>query len=709
MPAVIEQAKNNARQASRREDPDRSTVLARIRNIGIIAHIDAGKTTTTERILFYTGRVHRMGEVHEGTTVMDWMEQERERGITITSAATTCRWNEHQINIIDTPGHVDFTVEVERSLRVLDGAVGVFCAVAGVQPQSETVWRQARKYHVPCVAFVNKVDRKGSRFAWVAANIREKLGVSAWPVQIPVGEEAGFHGVVDLITMRMLHWDEADQGGSVTISPVPATHQAAAEAARAALLEALAEKDDAFCAVYLEQPDVDAATILATLRALTLAGKFVPVLCGSSLKNKGIQPLLDAVVNFLPSPLDVPAITGHHPKTGAEDAREADDFQPLSSLVFKISTDPFVGKIGYVRVYSGRLKKGMSVYNPRTGAREKVARLLRLHANSREDVETLFAGEIGGITGFKGITTGDTLCAENAQIALERIEFPEPVISMSVEPRSSADKDALKAALQTMADEDPTFRVSINAETGQTLISGMGELHLEIVLDRMLREHKVQANAGKPMVAYRETVTASATASHRFEREIAGKMQIAGVTLSIAPADRGAGNEISLKIPRNLMPDVFQEAALSGIRDALTGGVLGNFPVTDVRIAVTSVDFDPVLSTETAFRTAALLATRDGLKLAASRLLEPVMELSVTSPDEHMGDVLSDLNGRRGRVRELTADPTGQLITAEVPLAEITGYSTALRSLSRGRAAYTMEPKTFDLVPDTLVTKILNY
>ncbi|MFO1522180.1 MAG: elongation factor G [Kiritimatiellia bacterium] len=709
MSVVIEQAKTHARQASRREDPERSVVLARIRNIGIIAHIDAGKTTTTERILFYTGRVHRMGEVHEGTTVMDWMEQERERGITITSAATTCRWHDHQINIIDTPGHVDFTVEVERSLRVLDGAVGVFCGVAGVQPQSETVWRQARKYHVPCLAFINKIDRKGSRFTWVVDNIREKLGVAAWPVQLPVGEEGSFHGVVDLLTLQMHHWDDGDQGEHVHTGPVPASHRAEAEAARAALLEAIAEKDDDFCAVYLERPDVDAGTVCAAIRRLTLAGRFAPVLCGSSLKNKGIQPLLDAVVAYLPSPLDVPPILGHHPKTGAGESREADDFQSLSSLVFKISTDPFVGRIGYVRVYSGRLKKGMSVFNPRTGAREKVARLLRLHANSREDVETLFSGEIGGITGFKSITTGDTLCAENAQIALERIEFPEPVISMSVEPRSSSDKDALKSALQTMADEDPTFRVSANADTGQTLISGMGELHLEIILDRMLREHKVQANAGKPMVAYRETVTAATTASHRFEREIAGKMQMAGVTLSLSPAGRGRGSEIAIKIPRNQLPDAFHEAILSGVRDALTGGVLGNFPVVDVRVAVTAVDVDPVLSTETAFRTAALLATRDALKLAASRVIEPIMEVAVTSPDEHMGDVLSDLNSRRGRVRELASDPAGQLITAEVPLSELFGYSTALRSLSRGRAAYTMEPKTFDLVPDTLVSKILNY
>jgi elongation factor G len=704
----MESAKQDKSAAAHtREAEGRPHPLTAIRNIGIIAHIDAGKTTTSERILFYCGRVHRMGEVHDGTTVMDWMAQERERGITITSAATTCFWRGHQINLIDTPGHVDFTAEVERSLRVLDGAIGVFCGVAGVQPQSETVWRQANKYHVPRLAFVNKVDRKGARFAWVAAQIREKLCPGAFPVQLPWGQAEEHQGVIDLVEMRALDFPAGVHGSDVRVAEIPAAFRGEAEAARAQMIEAIAERDEHLLELYLANPDVDAVTLKAAMRRAVIAGTFVPVFCGSSLKNKGVQPLLDAVVDYLPSPLDIPATQGHHPKTNAVVACEADDHAPLASLVFKIANDPFVGTIAFVRVYSGVLRKGQNVWNPRTRRRERIGRLLRLHANSREDIDVVYAGEIGGIAGSKDIATADTLCGENTPVALDRIEFPAPVISMSIEPKSQSDKEDMLRVLSLLALEDPTFRFGADAETGQTIIQGMGELHLEIKLDVMMREHKVQARSGRPMVAYRETATQPATVSHRFEREIAGRLQTAGVRLRLVPTARGTGTSVDLGREAAQLPDALRDALEQGLHDGLVTGVLGSYPITDVNVVVDGVEFDPLSSTDTAFRAAAQMAFREAMQTAKPELLEPIMRVEVTSPDEHMGDVLSDLNSRRGRIKDMTAADGSQQITAMVPLAELFGYSTALRSLSRGRASYTMEPVAFELVPQNQKAAIL--
>jgi elongation factor G len=693
---------------ARREAEGRAHALADIRNIGVIAHIDAGKTTTTERMLFYTGRVHRIGEVDEGTATMDWMAQERERGITITSAATTCYWRDRQINIIDTPGHVDFTVEVERSLRVLDGAIGVFCGVAGVQPQSETVWRQARNYRVPCLAFINKMDRMGARFSWVVQHIRDRLGAAAWPIQLPVGSEAQFDGVLDLVGGRHLTFDPETQGARVIEREWPAERRADAEAARAALIEAVAERDDLLMQAYLEDLDVTPDALRAAIRRATTAGRFVPVLCGSSLRNQGIQPLLDAVVDYLPSPLDIPDVTGRHVKTGEPIARPADDHAPLSALVFKIANDAFVGKIIYVRIYSGMLKKGAAVYNPRTRARERALRLLRVHANQREDVDVLYSGEIGAIAGLKQATTGDTLCAEHSPILLERIAFPEPVIAMAIEPKTQADREKLLDALRALADEDPTFRVKSDADTGQTLISGMGELHLEIIRDRLLREFKVQANAGKPTVAYRETVLGAASAAHAFRREIGGRTHFAEVGLEIAARERGAGNEVIFEAPDEQIPPLFRDCVEQGVRDGLTTGILANYPLIDVRVRIISGGFHPVDSTDVAYRSAAILALREAARAAQPTLLEPIMKVEIVTPDEHLGDVIGDVNGRRGRIKEMAAEEGAQIVHAEIPLAELFGYSTALRSLTRGRASYSMEPARFDVVPANLRDEILN-
>lgn len=682
--------------------------LSSIRNIGIVAHIDAGKTTTTERILFYSGVTHKIGEVHDGTAVMDWMEQERERGITITSAATTCFWNDHQVNIIDTPGHVDFTVEVERSLRVLDGAVGVFCGVAGVQPQSETVWRQARRYGVPCIAFVNKIDRTGSRFSWVVTQIREQLKVPAVAVQIPWGAEEDFKGVIDLITMKALAFDEDSKGADVVELEIPEELKAEAEAARNEMIEAIAERDEEILEAFMESPDLDANTLKRAIRRATISGELVAVICGSSLKNKGIQPILNAVVDYLPSPLDRPAAEGVDPVSENLITRETGDTTGLSSLAFKIAHDTY-GKIAFVRVYSGVLKKGQNVFNPRTRKRERLGRLLRLHANHQEDVECLYSGEIGGIVGFKNVTTGDTLCSEKDAIILERIEFPEPVISMAIEPKSQGDRDALNDTLAIMMEEDPTFRVTEAEETGQTIISGMGELHLEIIKDRMLREFKVNANAGKPMVAYRETAQNKSDASHEFEREVAGKRQFAGLSLTVAPLERGVGNEIVVSVSKNDLEDEFRAAIEQGIEDGLTTGVLGNYQLVDLKVEVTSVSVHPVDSTDVAFRSAASIALREAIRGGQPVLLEPIMGVEVVSPDEHMGDVLADINSRRGKVKEMVSEEGMQHIRASVPLAELFGYSTALRSLSKGRASYTMEPVLFDIVPDDVKDKILIY
>ncbi|MBW7908488.1 MAG: elongation factor G [Kiritimatiellae bacterium] len=708
MTSSAEKAQQPSVPSARREAADRTQPLSRIRNIGVIAHIDAGKTTTTERMLFYTGRVHRIGEVDAGTATMDWMEQERERGITITSAATTCSWRDCQINIIDTPGHVDFTAEVERSLRVLDGAIGVFCAVAGVQPQSETVWRQARRYKVPCIAFVNKMDRTGARFAWVVEQMRSRLGAGAWPIQLPVGSEASFSAALDLVSRKLLTFDTSGEATTIVESEWPEEHREEAESARAALVEAVAERDDELMHAFLEDVNVEADALRAAIRRATIAGVFVPVLCGTSLRNKGIQPLLDAVVNYLPSPLDVPDVVGHHLKTNEAESRPADDHAPLSCLVFKIANDSYVGKLLYIRVYSGVLKKGASVYNPRTRKRERVMRLLRTHANQREDVEQLYSGEIGALVGLKQITTGDTLCAENQPILLERIAFPEPVIAMAVEPKTQGDRDKLRDALQALSDEDPTFLVKTDADTGQTLISGMGELHLEIIRDRLLREFKVQANAGRPTVAYRETILNSATASHTFEREIAGRSHFAAVTFEVSPRERGQGNQIEFDVPESQIPAQFHEFIEQGIHDGLITGILANYPLIDVQVRTIKGAFHPVDSSEVAFRSAAIMALREAVRAAQPALLEPVMKVEIVTPDENLGDVIGDVNGRRGRIKEVVAQEGVQVVQAEIPLAELFGYSTGLRSLTRGRASYSVEPARFEIVPQNLQESIVN-
>jgi elongation factor G len=710
MPTVVKQQKNSktTNSESRREAEGRGRLLSAIRNIGIIAHIDAGKTTTSERILYYSGKVHKIGEVHDGTATMDWMIQEQERGITITSAATTCFWKDHQINIIDTPGHVDFTVEVERSLRVLDGAVGVFCAVGGVQPQSETVWRQAEKYNVPCLAFINKMDRMGADFDSVVEQLQEKLAAPVIPVQLPWGAAEDFNGVVDLITMRALTFKEDSLGSEVIQGDIPSELAAQAEEARAALIERVAELDEELLVAYMENTDVSEKALVDALRRTTISGDLVPVLCGSSLKNKGVQPLLDAVISYLPSPLDVPPVTGLTVKTDTEIVREASDFEPLSGLVFKMATDKYVGKLAFVRIYSGQLKKGQNIYNPRTRKRERVGRLLRLHANHREDVEVLYAGEIGGMAGQKLFTTGDTVCPENDAIILENIEFPEPVISMAIEPKTTADKDHLVDALNDLSAEDPTFHISINEETGQTIIQGMGELHLEIIKDRILREYNVKANAGKPTVAYRESVLKSGTGQFTFDREIGGTSHFASLHLQISPKPQGAGNTVSFDVSANIIPQEYRKAIEEGINDALMTGVLGNFAIIDVEVKVIGGETHAVDSTEIAFRSAAVMALRDAVQNASPTLLEPVMLLEIDTPEEHLGDVLGDLNSRRGRVREIKALRNLQVVQADVPLAEVFGYATSLRSLTKGRASYTMEPQAFDPVPASMQDSILN-
>jgi elongation factor G len=710
MKMVVNQKNEKAGKGSdsKREAEGRAHALSTVRNIGIIAHIDAGKTTTSERILYYSGKVHKIGEVHDGTATMDWMIQEQERGITITSAATTCFWQDHQINIIDTPGHVDFTVEVERSLRVLDGAVGVLCAVGGVQPQSETVWRQATKYSVPRLAFVNKMDRMGADFYKVIDEMQEKLKAPAVPVQLPIGAAETFTGMIDLIKMRAMTFSEDDMGSKVEYIDIPSSMAADAEAHRAELIEKVAEVDEELLEAYMEDADVSEEALVSALRRAVIANEIVPVFCGSSLKNKGVQPLLDAVVDFLPSPLDIPAVTGISPKNEAKLEREASDFEPLTGLVFKMATDKFVGKLAFVRVYAGELKKGMNIYNPRTKKRERIGRLLRLHANHREDIDTLYAGEIGGMVGQKLFTTGDTVCAENDPIVLENIEFPEPVISMAIEPKSTADKDALVAALQDMADEDPTFHTSIHEETGQTIIQGMGELHLEIIKDRILREYKVQANAGKPMVAYRESVSAKGEGSFTFERTIGDESHYAALTLAVAPNSASAGNAISFNVSNKIIPDHFRKGIEEGIQDALLTGVLGNFAIIDTKVTVIGGQAHDTDSTEVAFRSAAVMALRDAVTNSKPVLLEPIMLLEIETPEEHLGDVMGDLNSRRGKIREIKASNDLQVVQADVPLAEVFGYATSLRSLTKGRASYSMEPQAFDPVPPNMTDAILN-
>ncbi|GBC93829.1 Elongation factor G [bacterium HR15] len=681
--------------------------LERTRNIGIAAHIDAGKTTTTERILYYTGRIHRVGEVHEGTATMDWMEQEQERGITITSAATTCFWKEHRINIIDTPGHVDFTVEVERSLRVLDGAIAIFCAVGGVQPQSETVWRQANRYRVPRIAFINKMDRIGADFFRVVERIRERLNTNAVPIQIPIGQEECFQGVVDLVEMKAVYWLD-EMGTQYEYRDIPAELQAQAAEWREKMIEAAVEMDDHLMEKYLDGAPISKEEIKAALRKGTLAFKLVPVLCGSAYKNKGIQLLLDAVVDYLPSPLDIGPVRGVHPDTHAELWRQPSDSEPLCALAFKIQNDPYVGKLTYVRIYSGILSKGSYVYNATKEARERVGRVLQMHANRREDIDEAFAGDIVGIIGFQQTTTGDTLCHPDHPILLEPPQFPEPVISLAIEPKTKADQDKLANALQRLAAEDPTFRISTDPETGQTIISGMGELHLEVILDRLQREFGVGANQGRPQVAYKETIRTTARAEGKFIRQSGGRGQYGHCVIQIEPAEPGSGILFENKIVGGAIPREFIPAVEAGVREAADSGVLAGYPVVDVKVTLLDGSFHEVDSSEMAFKIAGSIAFKEAVQRAKPVILEPYMELEVTTPDAYVGDVIGDLNSRRARIEMIEPGVGGtQVIRALVPLAEMFGYATTLRSLTQGRATYTMHPSHYEEAPAQVAQSII--
>ncbi|MEI6971089.1 MAG: elongation factor G [bacterium] len=700
--------KSVADTAGRRESPGRRRSLDMVRNIGIIAHIDAGKTTISERMLYYSGKLHRMGEVHDGTATMDWMVQERERGITIMAAATTFFWRDHQINLLDTPGHVDFTAEVERSLRVLDGAVGVFCGVGGVQAQSETVWHQASRYGVPRIAFVNKMDRVGAHFEKAVSHMRDRLASKFVCLQIPWGSEDSFRGVIDLVGMKAVSFDEKSCGQMLESLGIPPELAARAEQARAELVEAVAEKDEKTLEAYLQNPDVPADVLKAGIRRAVVGNELVPVLCGSALRNKGVQLLLDAVVDFLPSPMDVPVVEGRHPKTREVESREASDFEPLSGVVFKLVNDPYVGNMVMVRIYSGQLQKGQNVYNPRTKARERAMRLLELHADKRTEVETLFSGEMGGITGLKGFTTGDTICIENKPVEFGRMAFPEPVVEVAIEPKTQADREKLMNALNSLVTEDPTFKLKVSPDTGQTIIEGMGELHLEIIKDRLAREFKIEANSGTPMVAYHETVRGVGRAEYVFDREIGGRRQFAGVSIEVGPMSRAEGNTVEISVSAGVLPAEFRKAVEDGINDVLVTGVLANYPVTDIQVKVVGAQCDELSSSVVAFRSAAVMAMKEAMKSADPVFLEPIMLLEITVPTEHMGDVLNDLYSRSGKVTEIIAKGSIQVVTAMVPLAKVFGYATAVRSVSKGRAAYTMEPHCFEIVSDVVQKELLS-
>jgi len=677
---------------------DERSPLERTRNIGIMAHIDAGKTTTTERILFYTGRVHRMGEVDDGAATMDWMVQEQERGITITAAATTCFWKDHRINIIDTPGHVDFTMEVERSLRVLDGAIAVLCAVGGVEPQTETVWRQADRYHVPRIVFVNKMDRVGADFNRAVSMIRERLGARGVPIQIPIGSEEGFKGVVDLIEQRaVLYLD--DLGIQQEVTDIPPEMQGEAMKRREELIEAIADTDDDIMAKYIEGEELTAAELKQALRRATLAVKIVPVLCGAAFRNKGVQLLLDAVVDYLPSPNDLPPVRGTNPRTGEEEERAADDSQPFSALAFKIATDPYVGKLTYFRVYSGVVRAGSYVYNATKGKKERLARILLMHANHREDVDVARAGDIVAAVGFREVTTGDTLSDEERPVILEAIEFPEPVISVAVEPKTKADEDKLAAALAKLAEEDPTFHVRQDPETGQTVISGMGELHLEIIIDRLVREFRVEANVGKPQVSYRETIRSTVESEGKFVRQTGGRGQYGHVKIILAPLPAGGGFEFEDRVTGGAIPKEFIPAVEAGAREAMESGVLAGYPLVDVKVTLFDGSYHEVDSSEMAFKIAASMAVKDGARRADPVLLEPLMRVEVVVPEEFTGDVIADISARRGRVQGMERRGPSQIIRAHVPLAEMFGYATDLRSLTQGRGTYIMHFMRYEEVP----------
>ena len=691
----------------------RKTSIERYRNIGIMAHIDAGKTTTTERILFYTGISHKLGEVHDGNAVMDWMEQEQERGITITSAATTCFWNgmdndwpEYRVNIIDTPGHVDFTIEVERSLRVLDGAVAVFCAVGGVEPQSETVWRQATKYAVPRMAFINKMDRTGADFERVVAQIKSRLGARPVPIQLPIGAEEGFEGVIDLVKMRAVYWDTETMGTSYEARDIPAEQADEAQAAHDFMVESAAESSEELMEKYFEGEELSEAEIISGLRAGTLSNEIVPVLCGTAFKNKGVQALLDAIVQYMPNPTEVKAIRGILDNE-EEGIRKSDDSEPFAALAFKIATDPYVGSLTFFRVYSGVLKSGDTVFNPIKTKKERIGRLLQMHSNSREELKEVYAGDIAAAVGLKDVTTGDTLCDPSNVITLERMEFPEPVIAVAVEPKTKSDQEKMGVALSKLAQEDPSFRVRTDEESGQTIIAGMGELHLDIIVDRMKREFKVEANVGKPQVAYRETIRKSVESEGKFVRQSGGRGQYGHVKILIEPQEQGGGYEFVNKIVGGVVPKDYIPAVGKGIEEQLQNGVLAGYPLVDVKATLFDGSYHEVDSSEMAFKIAGSMAMRDGALKADPALLEPMMKVEVATPEEYMGDVMGDLNRRRGLVQGMEDTPAGKSIRAHVPLAEMFGYATDLRSMSQGRASYSMEFLAYAEAPNSVADEVI--
>lgn len=680
--------------------------IEKVRNIGIMAHIDAGKTTTTERILFYTGKLHRIGEVHDGAATMDWMEQEKERGITITSAATTCHWNEHQINIIDTPGHVDFTVEVERSLRVLDGAVALFCAVGGVEPQSETVWRQADKYGVPRIAFINKMDRTGADFYHAIEMMKERLGANAIPINLPIGEGDMFVGVIDLIEFNARMFHEEAFGSTFEDLPIPHDLLEVATKYRTLMLEAVSDVDDTLLEKYLEGKEISAEEIRTVLRLATIELKIIPVLCGSAFKNKGVQKLLDSVVDFLPSPVDSPDIEAHHIGLNDVVKRKISEDEKFTALAFKIMNDPYVGKLTFFRVYAGSLKSGSYIYNSVSGKKERISRLLQMHANHREEISEVRAGDIAAAVGLKFTRTGDTLCAEDDPVVMEKMSFPEPVIQIAIEPKTKADQDKLSDALSKLSDEDPTFKVKVDDETGQTLISGMGELHLEILVDRMKREFKVEANIGKPQVAYRETITQSVQAEGKFVKQSGGRGKFGHVWVEISPNEVGKGFEFINGIVGGVVPKEYIPAVSHGIQDAMKNGIIAGFPMVDIKAKLYDGSYHDVDSDEISFRVAGSMAFQAGAKKANPVLLEPIMSVEVVTPEEYLGDVMGDLNSRRGKIEGFSARKDAQVIKAHVPLSEMFGYATILRSMSQGRAIYTMQFDHYSAVPKSIAEEI---
>jgi elongation factor G len=691
----------------------RKVSIERYRNIGIMAHIDAGKTTTTERILFYTGVSHKLGEVHDGNAVMDWMEQEQERGITITSAATTCFWKgmdqdwpEYRINIIDTPGHVDFTIEVERSLRVLDGAVAVFCAVGGVEPQSETVWRQATKYAVPRMCFVNKMDRTGANFVRVVEQIKERLGAAPVPIQLPIGAEEDFEGVIDLIKMRAIYWDKENMGTTYEAREIPAELADAAASAREFMIESAAEANEALMQKYLEGEELSNDEIMQGLREATLKNELVPVLCGTAFKNKGVQALLDAVVQYMPSPTEVKPIRGIE-EDDSEGVRKSSDEEPFAALAFKIATDPFVGTLTFFRVYSGVVKSGDTLLNPVKGKKERVGRILQMHANSREEIKEVYAGDIAAAVGLKDVTTGDTLCDPSNVITLERMEFPDPVIAVAVEPKTKTDQEKMGVALSKLAQEDPSFRVRTDEESGQTIIAGMGELHLDIIVDRMKREFKVEANVGKPQVAYRETIRASVEAEGKFVRQSGGRGQYGHVKIRLEPLEEGGGYEFVDEIVGGVVPKEYIPAVGKGIEEQMNNGVLAGYPMVDVKATLFDGSYHEVDSSEMAFKIAGSMAFKNGALKAKPVLLEPMMKVEVVSPEDYMGDVMGDLNRRRGLVQGMEDMPAGKIIRAHVPLAEMFGYATDVRSMSQGRATYSMEFLHYAEAPSSVAEEVM--